>query len=548
MESSIPLQCDVEFGNVSSIIITGHNSPTVMCNHQGGLVGNYINQITIEDITWDKCNGIAIKNFKYTNMTNCTFQYCTNVTLMSQQTGSLNIYNNTFSHNSGSVYVKATSIVIINSFFYVNKANALTILGNLKPSQIIVAFIIGCNFSNNTGNSINFVGCNGGSLFHKQLEIKYSKFNDNSNAVLHVEFCNVTIKDSDFYNNIATVSGDAAITAINSTIHITGATMFKDNVAVYKGGAVYLENSHMTCQGSILFQHNNAKYGGAVYVSVNSELTAQTDANLVFADNVAVSYGGAVYVDVDPSNPYQGYLSDRIQLYYDLLLETRCSENNTANKVANCAYFNISSGSCNNVSVPLGSNKLFISSLCRMNFSNVTLENFNYSYTQLTVVYEFQLHKLHFDVVISDYFGNLLGPVNVSASCFEYTTPDTAYNYFVDSFTHNITLTNDASLDCYISLDTPLVLDFFAFDDEFWTWTPVEVPTPYVADPCNTNIAYIVTDKTGACVPLNCTYLIANEMDSGLSQQLRLQCNKGNDLTGGYYLTTQSGYWYSNGY
>ena len=165
IESSIPLQCDVEFGNVSSIIITAHNSPTVMCNHQGGLVGNYINPITIEDITWDKCNGIAIKNFKYANMTNCTFQYCTNVTLMSQQTGSLNIYNNTFSHNRGSVYVKATSIVIINSFFYVNKANALTILGNSKPSQIIVAFIIGCNFSNNTGNSINFVGCNGGSLF-----------------------------------------------------------------------------------------------------------------------------------------------------------------------------------------------------------------------------------------------------------------------------------------------------------------------------------------------------------------------------------------------
>jgi len=182
-----------------------------------------------------------------------------------------------------------------------------------------------------------------------------------------------------------------------------------------------------------------------------------------------------------------------------------------------------------------------------MNCSNVTLENFNYSYTQLIVVYDFLLHKLHFDVVISDYFGNLLGPVNVSTSCFEYTAPDTAYNYFVDGFTHNITLNNDATLDCYISLGTPLVLDFFAFNDEFWTWTPVEVPTPYVADPCNTNIACIVTDKTGACVPLNCTYLIANEMDSGLSQ-LGLQCNKGNDLTGGYYLTTQSGYWYSNGY
>ena len=551
MMSSISLHHDVEFVNVSSIIITGYNNPTIMCDHQGGLVGNYIKQITIQNITWDKCNGIVISNFKHTNIFNCIFQYCTNVTLTSQL-GSLNIYTNTFSHNSGSVYVEAVSINIANSYFYDNKANALIILG--KPDQLIEASIIGCNFSKNSGYSVKFAGGIGrNNLFQKGLKITSCNFNGNSNTGLHVEFCNATyVKDSTFYNNFVAISGGAAIRAINSMINITGVNLFKNNVAVDNGGAVYLENSHMSCQGSVLFHHNTAKYGGAVYISINSDITMNTNqTSLTLTDNVAVSYGGAVYINVDPSGSDDyTYLIDHIQHHYDLLLKSLCSKNNTANMIPNCAYFNISSASCNDISLPSVHNNLLMSPLCRMDFSNVTLENANYSYdNQFTLVYEFPLHKLHFDVVISDYFGNLVGPVNVSANCGEEN--DITYNYFVDSFNHNITLTNDSIYHCYIdiTIDQNLFLNFYAFDNGFWT--SVEVPIPWVVDPCNTNIAYIETYEVG-CVPLNCTYLTNTHYDMNIMEYvdstLGIQCNKYSGYADGYYLTTQPGYWYSNGY
>ena len=56
--------------NVSNITITDQNNPTIRCDHQGGLVGNYFDDVTLQSITWDKCKEIQIHNSTYANTVN----------------------------------------------------------------------------------------------------------------------------------------------------------------------------------------------------------------------------------------------------------------------------------------------------------------------------------------------------------------------------------------------------------------------------------------------------------------------------------------------
>ena len=55
---------------------------------------------------------------------------------------------------------------------------------------------------------------------------------------------------------------------------------------------------------------------------------------------------------------------------------------------------------------------------------------------------EFWLSQLHFDVIIIDYFGSLIGPVN---GCITFTSDNdnTYYCYFIDSTHYNTTLTSN---------------------------------------------------------------------------------------------------------
>ena len=190
---------------------------------------------------------------------------------------------------------------------------------------------------------------------------------------MYLESCNVTqLDDVSFYNNTAAVSGGAAIRAINSTIHITGAALFKSNAAVVSnGGAVYLQTSNMTMhKGDVTFQNNTANNGGAIFIDSGSQITylTQTVKNLKFVDNVAISHGAAMYVTTDPSKFYGLYF------YYHMLRKAKCLEDNTANSISNCAYFNFSAQKCeysgsHNKLV----NKLFSSPICRMIFKHAVV-------------------------------------------------------------------------------------------------------------------------------------------------------------------------------
>jgi len=219
--SDIALCHKVKFGNVSSIIITGHNNPTIMCNHQGGLVGNYINQITIENITWDKCNGIIMNGFTDAYTTGCIFQYSTNFALTLNGFGSIHINGTSFSHNNGGIVALAPSVIVYNSnFYYTIKYEALHVYSMITDVSVS---IIGCSFINNFGYGVNIIG----NKFTPNLLISSSSFTNNTNSSVVGDntditlLCNVT-----FYNNVvADTSGElsedgAAIRVYNSTVSV----------------------------------------------------------------------------------------------------------------------------------------------------------------------------------------------------------------------------------------------------------------------------------------------------------------------------------------
>jgi len=114
----------------------------------GGLVGKNINYIVIQGIAWDSCNGIAIFNFIDANIIECNFL----------------------------------------NFIYC----ALTLQG-------LGSTIKSCEFIGNLEHSVHCIGSDG--LLPK-LSIVSSKFKNNTNTAVNIEYCNITLDNVVFYNNL----------------------------------------------------------------------------------------------------------------------------------------------------------------------------------------------------------------------------------------------------------------------------------------------------------------------------------------------------------
>ena len=178
-----------------------------------------------------------------------------------------------------------------------------------------------------------------------------------------------------------------------------------------------------------------------------------------------------------------------------------------------------------------------------MNFSNIAvIVNSTLDYQNNQKRFEFSLHELHFDVVITDYFDNLLGPVNVSVNCVG--TLENTSNYYIDSLHHNVTLTNDSIVRCGFmnaSSDSLFVTLYFSKNKK-WI-TNVDVPIHWGQDAnCNTDIAHILLHQ-GVCVLLDCAIISAIIEEAAIFDIhiMGLHCDCGG-------LSISSGYWFSNGY
>ena len=272
------------------------------------------------------------------------------------------IERSVFSQNSDSVFVEALCVLVHSSAFHGTIHSDALLFSNVLEKVIIN----GCNFSNNSGYSINHQGF---KTPLPSMVIMYSQFSDNTDSAIHIRQCNITLLGNVvFTNNVLAGSDGAAIRAIDSKITLTGAVVFNGGEAHY-GEAIYLENSCLSMsEASVQFDHNIAENGGAIYVTGDSNIQSK-ETVLSFIYNIAMSNGGAAYVDLYGLDSQESILLH----YYRLLPNSSYCQNNTANlKDYNCAHFNIS---CDPYSTPSTSLKsaLFSSLMCVVNVSDAVL-------------------------------------------------------------------------------------------------------------------------------------------------------------------------------
>ena len=529
INSSASLHSAVLFGNVSSVAIIGDNNPTVMCDHQGDLVGKNIKHIVIQGITWDSCNGITLLSFTNVHFIKCNFQNFSYFALTLHGQKSVVINESTFSHNNGSINALAPSITIHGSSFYgdskigalvintasVSASGSLALQTKINDINIIIT---SCEFSGISGHCVHCIGRTGLPL--PKLSVVSSNFTNNTNTAVNVEYCNITLSSVTFYNNSIyseMINDGAAIRIYNGTVNMSGTGLFYHNRAGNNGGAIYLNHSDLfTSQGSILSFHNNrASNGGAVYIGEGSRLIRNT-ASIKFLDNYATSNGRAIYVDLY-------YIKDA-NVIYDL--ETQLLENITYKCDDSCVYFKtpflskcfpIKGENINARFIAVSSSPCSISE-SRDKISTVTV---NFTDNDITSGFlRFWLHDLHLAVTIADSFGNPMGPLNASFWCCGDLT---LYNCTIDSHWNSFTVTsNNTIIECPSSdiLTCNIIYkQLLGSPDIYVTVRNLQ---------CNSDIVHAIKPHSGWCLPICNTYLSSQK-----------GCVKKDFLPG---------YWYDNGF
>ena len=519
IQSGISLHNAVVFGNVSNVKITGGSNPTVRCDHQGGLLGNNINYIVIQGITWDSCNGITMLSFTDAYIIECNFLNFINFALTLHGLGSVNINGSTFCDNSGNVDVLAPYITIRGSKFYGNSKNDAVVIKDTNFSDTVAlhgimlnATIERCEFS---GISKHSVHCIGSAGLLPNLSILSSNFTDNANTAVNIQHCNITLNNVTFYNNINVNSGyindGGAIRVYNGTVNMTENVLFYYNRAGNNGGAIYLNHSVLyASQGPYLFYNNTASNGGGIYIGEGSELLGLDEACMTFEDNGARSNGGAVYFDLHLIN--NATVIYRLTKYYSTMLYYMCYSSNTADAgntadVGSCAYFNLQ---FLNICFPMSYDPgvyypgFASSSPCSIDssygISTVTGNTTDIDYNHGLL--EFWLHDLNLDVAITDHFGNPIGPINASFWCCN-NPPLFFYNSTIDSVFNSFTVTSKNTIIECSSTDIFTCTVIVTNHKHYFVSSDIDVIVERSKDNCN-DFAHAYFD--GVCLPICPSY------------------------------------------
>ena len=527
--SNTLLHHDVEINNVSLIIITGHNNPTIMCDHQGGLVGNYIKQITIQNIIWDKCNGIIMDGFTDAYITDCTFQYSTNFTLTLDGFGSVHINGTSFSHNHGGVDALAPSIIVYNSNFYGTiKYEAFHVNTTIDVSITIIA----CSFTNNSGYGVSIIG----DRFTPTLLISYCVFTNNTNSSVVSDNVDITLLHNvTFYNNVVVdTSGElsedgAAIRVYNSTVSVNGTVMFCNNKAGGNGGAVYLLYSTVLAQQkTITFYNNTADNGGAIYIGRGSGFYINTTAIIQFELNTARSYGGAIYVDL-----YQVHDITLVQTtthhYHKLVNYNSSNEDNGV--YCNTVFNNSFSAGKLNYHCDSG-NSYYTKAQVIVNSNDIIIEE------DTEHVVEIWLHNLKLDpITTSKCFKGISHPINCTFGC-EFKDNRVTTGCIIDSVQKNFTIvandTGHTAINCSL-FGNYIMLNVYTSERDDPITFYVKVWWNKYLHNCEGDISHVAVPGHG-CLPLSCELL---EYFDSLPSGLHCKSN---------YIDNTPGYWYSNGF
>ena len=194
----------------------------------------------------------------------------------------------------GAVYVEGISEGnISNNVFIGNKADSplLPNGGAIKAQFGAKMSIVECTFEENeaySGGAIDFQGNTG---MNPEATIINCLFRNNKAdaggaiaCLQNIGNSQLTVKDSHFITNEATIYGGAIYSDDLSTVNVTSSE-FEGNNAT-NGGAVYFNGAGNV--SNCIFTANSAENGGAIYGRGNA-----TDS--VFTNNAASNLGGAIY-------------------------------------------------------------------------------------------------------------------------------------------------------------------------------------------------------------------------------------------------------------
>ena len=297
----------------TNILITGHNNPTVNCNHYGGLSIVSCYNCTIEGLTLDGCGASnisdnenylpAIQLYNSSNVTikNCSFQYSVGQAIV-------------LSGMSREVSISDCNFLFNNQ--YKGHGAAIHYSSNITHVYPLKFVIDNCTFSYNEGaESIVYLG-HSSTILYESLHLHNSSFFHNKGVSIYLANQTLHITGSiKIYSNTAENGSGIFISDYsNVLIHKNTDIHFRNNTADKYGGAIYLDN-HSTISFkdiSTLNQHQNnyektilvtflrnqatKDYGGAIY-AVDSNVTFGESTVATFSKNEAFhTSGGAISI------------------------------------------------------------------------------------------------------------------------------------------------------------------------------------------------------------------------------------------------------------
>ena len=294
--TDVELSLIIPIVNLSNIMITGHNFPTVNCNNSGGLHFISCYNCTIEGITWEGCSAISkisdddnsiysqsvlkLTNSSYITIQNCSFQQSMGqAVVLSGMSGDVNInycnflYNKQYEGHGTAIHYSSNDI-LINS-----------------PLKLMIT---GCNFFyNERAQSIIYFGH---SLFTyvkfcESLKLQDSKFHNNIGVPIYISNQDLHINGRmEFSNNTAENGGGIFISDYSNVIFHKSATVnFTNNTATNNGGAIFLTN-----HSSILFKDHSTSYQchNEIYDNLNDDNLGNL---AIFFKNTATGFGQDIY-------------------------------------------------------------------------------------------------------------------------------------------------------------------------------------------------------------------------------------------------------------
>ena len=254
----VVLSSMVTLEGLDNITINGHiNSATVLCNDIGAVKFVDCNNVTMEDINWERCG--------------------------SKNKPAIGVYN-------------PSSIVFENCLLLYSKGQAVVLLNTSG-----IAYITNCHFAHNNehrghGAAIYYLSSTAQSV----IIIDNNSFESNGPAksIVYIGALNHNYPNHNYLQNSIFVNNCGVPIYISHTsLHLNGSVLFKGNEADI-GGSFYSTSSTVTFDNNsnVSFSFNSATTSGGAIYQINSEVLFSGNSNVTFTNNSAANgYGGAFY-------------------------------------------------------------------------------------------------------------------------------------------------------------------------------------------------------------------------------------------------------------